>query len=410
MATPTQDAAAAAGAKPPPSPETGATPAPLWVAVAADSASLEAHVAAWDDLAGEALEPNAFFESWMLLPAVRAFGPGKDLVFVLVYRTDPRRPKGPPLLCGLFPLERGRRYKGLPVSCLSVWEYTHCFLATPLVRAQYAAECLGTFFDWLARDRRGASLVEFRLLAGDGPFYQQLVDLFRRRGTLTVLRDQFTRAFLRCRADADAYLRAALSANKRRDLQRKERRLTELGRLEYVTPGPGADVEAWLQDFLRLEAAGWKGQEGTALACQQADRAFFLEAAREGWRRGRLGLLGLRLDGRLIALRCNLLAPPGSFFYKPAYDEGLGRFSPGVLLEVDNIRRVHAEAGVEWMDSCTSPDNELLNALWLERRIMQTVVAATGRGVGRFVLSTLPLLRWANRLLGRYRPPDVPHG
>jgi hypothetical protein len=361
-------------------------------------------------LAAEALEPNAYFEPWMLLPAVRAFGPGQDLLFALVYRTDPQRPKGPPLLCGLFPLRRRRSYKGLPVSCLSVWEYGNCFLATPLVRRRFAAECLETFFDWLTADPRGASLIEFPQCAGDGPVYQHLVDLFRRRGTLTVLGDQFTRAFLRRRGDADAYLRDALSANKRRDLQRKERRLTELGRLEHVTLEPGADVEAWIEDFLRLEASGWKGQERTALACKGPDHAFFLEAAREGFRRGRLGMLGLRLDDKSIALSCNFLSKPGSFFYKPAYDETLGRFSPGVLLEVDNIRRLHADPGIEWMDSCTSPDNDLLNTLWLDRRLIQTVVAATGRGLGRLLISTLPLFRWANRKLGRYRPPEVPHG
>src|SRR4051812_4277493 len=62
------------------------------------------HVRPGGALAAAALEPNVFFEPWMLLPAWRAFGQGVDLRVVLVYGPDPIRPQGPAILYGMFPL------------------------------------------------------------------------------------------------------------------------------------------------------------------------------------------------------------------------------------------------------------------------------------------------------------------
>ena len=41
------------------------------VVVVDDLKSLEEHVAAWEDLAEQPLEPNPFYEAWMLMPADR---------------------------------------------------------------------------------------------------------------------------------------------------------------------------------------------------------------------------------------------------------------------------------------------------------------------------------------------------
>ena len=42
-------------------------------------------VPAWDDLAARALEPNPFYESWMLLPAIEAFGLERSFRLVTVW-------------------------------------------------------------------------------------------------------------------------------------------------------------------------------------------------------------------------------------------------------------------------------------------------------------------------------------
>ena len=53
-----------------PSPVEDAPPS-LTVTVLHSATELLDHVAAWDDLAKNAAEPNPFYESWNLLPAFR---------------------------------------------------------------------------------------------------------------------------------------------------------------------------------------------------------------------------------------------------------------------------------------------------------------------------------------------------
>src|SRR5262245_22628044 len=111
--------------------------------------ALSAYVPAWESLAAQALEPNVFYEPWMLLPAWRCLGKGRDIRVALVFRSDPSGPAESATLCGAFPLERQRRYRELPVNVFRLWKHDHCFLSTPLLRADDAAETLAAFFDWL---------------------------------------------------------------------------------------------------------------------------------------------------------------------------------------------------------------------------------------------------------------------
>src|SRR3546814_16764560 len=72
------------------------------------------------------------------------------------------------------------------------------------------------------------------------------------------------------------------------------------------------------------------------------------------------------------------------FSFKIAFDETMSRFSPGVLIEIDNLRRVLNRDDLDWMDSCAAADHPMIDSLWGERRqIVQYRVAL--RGVGRSI-------------------------
>lgn len=377
------------------------------VVVVEDPTGLAEHVPAWEDLAATAIEPNAFYEPWVLLPAVRMFGAGQRLLFALVYTSDPQRPSGAPLLCGFFPL-RLTRHPRLRVPVLQLWSHDYCFLCTPLLRAGYAREALRGFADWLAEDSRG-SLIEYGGITGEGPFHHVLVDHLRERGSLACVTSGHTRAFFRPRSDADQYLQAALSGTQRRELKRRERRLAESGPLEYPAFDPADDVESWAEAFMRLEAAGWKGREKTALASDAASREYFLTVAREGARRGQLLMHAMNVGGRPVAMRCSFVSGEGSFFFKPAYDEDYARHAPGVLLELETIRRLHAQSRIRWMDSCTTPDNHMLNRMWIDRRAIQTIVVATDKRLGGLTVSLIPLARWLKKNFSSSGAPAAAH-
>ena len=375
------------------------------VVVIDDLTALEKYVPAWEDLAANAIEPNAFYEPWMMMPAIRAFGAGRRLQFALVLANESARHDGAPLLCGFFPLEQQNHYQGLsrklPFKTLRLWKHKYCYLCTPLVREGYGQEVIAAFFDWLDAGSHDCSLMEFRFIAGDGLFNGLLMDYFERHIKLHYISMYFLRAMFRPTIDADTYLCAALSAKHRKMIRRQERQLSEIGRLEYDALTPDDDVAMWIEEFLRLEASGWKGRENSAIASDESDQSYFRSIAKEAFRQGRLSMLALRLDGRPIAFKCDFHAGRGLFTFRIAFDENYARNSPGMLLEIENVRRLHARSRIEWVDSCNDSSNFMFNRLWLERRTILDVVVGAGKSWGDWMVAAIPLLKSLNRKLLR---------
>ncbi len=308
-----------------------APPRQLYTTVEESPDALERHLSAWEVLASHAAEPNPFYEPFALLAAWRHLAPA-GLRVVLVWAPNVL-PGQPPLLAGLFPIVRGRRYKGLPITVFSTWKHLYMYLATPLVRAEFATLVLETFFGWLQNSE--AVLFEWHTISSGGAFRHALIDTLNRFDSAAFHDRSYTRAYFRPAVDVERYLERSISGKKRKELRRQERRLGERGTLRYDHLAPGGDLDAWLDEFLELEAQGWKGKRGTALKDDPAALAVFRACARGAFERGRWMTLALRLDGRAIAMKCNLLAGDGAVAFKIAYDEDYARFSPGVLLEIE---------------------------------------------------------------------------
>ena len=360
---------------------------------------LEHHVADWRELADSALEPNPFYEPALFLPALRELRGDARVEVVLVFREDAK--EGSPRLIGLYPLQRTSRYRGVPLDCLQLWKHLHCFLCTPLVDAQHAIESLSGLFTWLRG--AGAPLVEFGFCSDDGPWARALEDFLLLTDRHSFLADSISRALYRPGPDFKSYFEAAFPRSKRKEFRRLERRLAETGRLEFSELQPGEDPKPWIEAFLALEASGWKGRDGTAMGVDPAQRRFFEDGAAALAAEGRLGMLGLSLDGRWIALKCNFLSGNGGFAFKIAYDEVQARFSPGVLLEIETISRLHQRPEIEWMDSCAKAGHFMADRLWTSRREISDILIGTGNLSGRLFVRALPHLQRARRILASLR-------
>ncbi|MBO0858291.1 MAG: GNAT family N-acetyltransferase [Chloracidobacterium sp.] len=385
------------------------------VVIVDDLSALERRVSAWEDLAASAIEPNVFYEPWMLIPALRAYGADKRLLFALVQAPDPARPLGPPLLCGFFPLELRDYFDGisrkLPLKTLCLWRKPEMvYLCTPLLRAEYDREALAAFFNWLRAGDHKYSLMEFGFVTGEGPFHHLLVDYLNEHPTFSYVTEAFTRALFRPAADAEDYIRSALGRFRTKELRRQEKRLAETGNLEYTALDPclGSDeADAWIDEFLEFEEASWKGKGGRAIVCDETDRKYFVEIAREAFKHGKLMMLALRLNGRPIAYKLNFLSGVGAFAFKIAFNEEYARYSPGVLLELENIRLLHRRpqtsklSQIGWMDSCADPDRFMINHLWTDRRVIQTMVVSAGKRFGDLSVAAIPVLKWLNRRIFR---------
>jgi CelD/BcsL family acetyltransferase involved in cellulose biosynthesis len=139
---------------------------------------------------------------------------------------------------------------------------------------------------------------------------------------------------------------AGVSAKFLANLRRRMRRLQEQGAVSVRRVDAGEAVDAFLEEFLSLEAAGWKGVRGSAIAHDPRTVAFYRDvasaAAREGW----LALRALDVGGRPIAMHFGLLHKGVYSLPKPAYDESFATCSPGQLL----FREVLAECEARRLD------------------------------------------------------------
>lgn len=342
--------------------------------------SMSDATAAWDALALCATEPNPFFESWYLLPALAAFDPTEDVALL--------RFEAGGELAGLMPLVRARSYYGRPVPHLASWLHANCFLGAPLVAAGLERPFWRALLTW-ADGHAGAGLfLHLRDLPLAGPLHQALGDVLDEQGRRAALVHREERAMLASDEAPEAYFEAALSGKKRKELRRQFARLSELGevRVERSTDAEGLD--AWIEAFLALELAGWKGLAGSALAAQPATAHLFRESIDGAARRSRLERLTLSLDGAPIAMLATFLTPPGAFSFKTAFDERYARYSPGVLLQRENLTILDRDE-IAWTDSCAAADHPMIDHIWRERRAIGRLSITIGGRLRRAAFGLL---------------------
>ena len=159
---------------------------------------------------------------------------------------------------------------------------------------------------------------------------------------------------------AEQALRAAMgSSYKKRQAQ--ERALARLGAVHHATLR-GQEALAAVEAFISLEARGWKGREGSALANHPHDAAYVRHVVRGLAQDDRIAVDMICLDGEPVAIGLLQEAAGLTVFWKTAFDERHARHSPGVLLDMAVTRRLLAE-GRPALDSgmmeFTDPDGQI---------------------------------------------------
>ncbi|RYE97705.1 MAG: GNAT family N-acetyltransferase, partial [Oxalobacteraceae bacterium] len=349
-----------------------------------------ASIIRWDALAQWASCPNPFFESWYLLPALETFDVPGEVSLVRVEADG--------VLAGLLPLIRTPRYYRHRLPHWAGWAHGNSFLGAPLIARGLEKPVWRALLNWADEHARGTLFLHLAQLPLEGPLADALRSILAedRRPAALVHREE--RALLASPLSPDAYLEAALSGKKRKELRRQHNRLSELGDLAFERRSDTAGLDEWIDAFLQLEASGWKGTSGHALLNETRTRGLFGTALRGAAGRGRLERLTLALDGAPIAMLANFITPPGAFSFKTACDEQYSRFSPGVLLQRENLALLD-RTNIDWTDSCASADHPMIDHFWRERRAIGRVSIGIGGPVRRalFRLIALAEMRGSSR-------------
>jgi CelD/BcsL family acetyltransferase involved in cellulose biosynthesis len=349
-------------------------------------------IAAWRDLAARALEPNPFFEPECLVPAARHLPDGAQLRIVVASDGAAWH--------GVLPVTARSSWRGVP---WAVWDArgldTAVGLGTPLLSAEPGAA--GAVLDGL-RSAGGAGVLVLDWLA-EGRVAAALRTAASSRGMPVRQYLAWERGLLQ-RADAPDAWRASIKSDRLRRLRRHGRRLGErLGGEVTIAERP-ADGAA-VQEFLRLEASGWKGSadHGAAYARAPETEAWFRDVVAGFAAAGRLLVLGLQVGERVVALEFCLRAGEGLFAWRVGHDDELSLHGPGAQLQVQLLRHFHEATDAGFLDSCAEATNDFALGIYPDRRAMSTTLIGVGGAVDGAVVRVLPVARRTARRLRELR-------
>lgn len=325
----------------------------------------------WRSLTEHAGTPNAFFEPGFLRPSLELFDPRGDVSLALLVSEGALR--------ALLPVWHSPTYHGRRIANFCTWLHANSFCGVPLIEAGFEQHFWSAFLPQADKALKPGWFVHLPQMPVDSPVTVALQSVCESAGRQMQIVHREARAMLISGPSPDAHLAAAMSQKKRKELRRQRRRLEDEGVVDIRRTRSIDGFDAWISDFLALERRGWKGAHDSALASDRATEALFREALRNAAEAGKLERLSLELDGRPIAMLATLLAHPGSFAFKTAFDEDYARFSPGMLLQVENLALLD-DPDLAWCDSCAAADHPMIERIWRDKREMAWITVEAGRG------------------------------
>ena len=239
-------------------------------------------------------------------------------------------------------------------------------------------DAVGGLIDGRSRAREGLVALEW---VGDGAVERALIEQLEVQERRPVVYGRYKRAAVK-RRDEPTYLVERRRSHHRREEARKRRNLARDLDGAIVVEDRAGDVAA-VEDFLWLEASGWKGKNGTALSSSPAEVAFFRDVCAGLAARGKLELVAMRVDERLIAMTCNFHTETRSSASRSRTTKRSVATRPVLSWACEVVARFHATPGLELIDSCTGSVDAPINAFWPDRRTITTLVVPRRGVMGR---------------------------
>jgi len=331
-------------------------------------------IAQWASLAEASISINPFYEHWNLLPALRNLA--DDSVNLITLENDGE-------IQALLPVVGT---KSGVFSGIKSWKHNHCFVNTPLFRTQ----------DSLSQ------LICQALARFDTTFF----NLDQYAGTIDFISDgsHGTSVFNRACQPLDISWDEFLSGHSKR-LQSEYRRIlskADSSQFQYSESSPDDSPLEWLDAFSRLEGSGWKGSNNSAITCNDRVHQYYLDVIENGWSQGKMQFQKLCQDDSPVAISFRCVSREHCYCLKTCFDEGLRGLSPGIVLELNNLKSLFDSEHV-FADSCSSPDNAMLNRLFLDRLPVASTVI-----YGSTISGRLANLTYGSWRAYKYRDQGAP--
>lgn len=332
----------------------------------------------WEALCRRCAEDSVYYAPHYMLPLLDTVAAETDVRVVTGW--DGGR------LIALLPVV----LKRLPVPGLTAagqaWRTDYTFNCLPLLDAGQPIEAASAILDGLSSLSCGEWLLpELNAEGAVCAAFQRALD--KRNAPFSVMA-KFERASLGIGQGFEEHMMQRVSSKRRRDLARNRRRLEEIGRLSLRTETAGPGLAEAVQAFLKLEASGWKGERGTALACKSNTKAFAEQAFGPSGSDGTSRVDLLLLDGQPIAAGVIVFSGTTGFTVKGAYDESYANYGAGLILEQEVIKSFLTERWARRLDAATN-GSHVIDYLWPDKVSVADLVFSLAESGAATRLKTL---------------------
>lgn len=322
-----------------------------------------------DYLSNRAMEPNVFFTGQFLAPAMPRLE-DRQVRLAILRDTDGRNRAR-----FLLPFSIERPGFSFGASIISAWSNPFGPLGTPLIDGEGAAETIDNLLEALAQPGTGMpQVLVLPDIRTDGPATKLIKAVAMGRNLPVTITNTRQRAMLESFADGDTYLRNSISAKHQRELRRQWRKLETTGEITYTVSRQPKEIHRRMEEFLLLEASGWKGKEKSAMLTDRYRAAFAREAIHNLAAADKVRIHTIDLNGKAIASLIVFISSGEAYTWKTAYNEAYAAFSPGKLLMAKVTDWHLDDANIMRTDSCAVSNHPIMDYLWKERSTIGSLI------------------------------------
>lgn len=311
---------------------------------------------AWERLSLNVIEENPYYSPLFLRAMLEHIEGECEIKALVVYNQG--------VLVGFLPFVVDKWHWLGAALVNKAFKHPFITLTIPLVDRQYPDRVVEALVIAMVEHGASGGFWLFDNFNLKGPVGLLFSDVFNAGDLSSKIFDEFDRTVLDHGPTFEQHMATCVSNKRRRDLKRNRKRLSKRGEVVMRSFTQGEELTGAVDDFLKMEAAGWKGKKGTALACHEATEVFSRNVFGTGDEKSITRADVLYLDARPIALSLAIHTGNTAFTMKCTYDEDYRTYSPGLLLEQDIIEDFLKTGWVERLDSATTVSGHVVQGLW----------------------------------------------
>jgi CelD/BcsL family acetyltransferase involved in cellulose biosynthesis len=136
-------------------------------------------------------------------------------------------------------------------------------------------------------------------------------------------------------------------SNLRHNLARRRRRMAEKNKIGVlIARRAPSEVEDAIREYGRLESAGWKAENGTAVNLDNAQGRFYRDVFEHFCARDEAVIYQFVVDGSVVASDLCLVRNGMMIVLKTAYDESFNEFSPALMMREDIMKQLFEQGQI----------------------------------------------------------------